>query len=214
MTNSSENGTSGRGALIVFEGMDRSGKSTQARRLLNHINATTKHGAILQPFPDRNEPIGQLIDRYLKREIDFSEKALHLAFSANRWQKEPLILETIDKGVDVICDRYAFSGVAYSMAKGLDRSWVRQSDVGLPRPDIVLYFEVSPEVAKSRGGFGEERLEKEELQRNVAKEMQGLRGENWIIINANNDEDTVERDVRIAYENIIKTKELGKLTEI
>ncbi|KHJ85292.1 hypothetical protein OESDEN_14986 [Oesophagostomum dentatum] len=106
-----------RGALIVFEGLDRSGKSTQAKRLVNTINASGG-SAILLPFPDREEPFGQVIDRYLRKEIDLCERALHLAFSANRWEKAALIEEKIAAGVDVICDRYCFSGVAYSIAKG------------------------------------------------------------------------------------------------
>ncbi|VDM77149.1 unnamed protein product [Strongylus vulgaris] len=67
---------------------------------------------------DRQEPFGQVIDRYLRKEIDLCERALHLAFSANRWEKAALIEEKIADGVNVICDRYCFSGVAYSIAKG------------------------------------------------------------------------------------------------
>ncbi|EPB77057.1 hypothetical protein ANCCEY_03891 [Ancylostoma ceylanicum] len=111
-----------RGALIVFEGLDRSGKSTQAKRLMDKINASGGRAVIL-PFPDRKEPFGQVIDRYLRKEIDLCERALHLAFSANRWEKvsmpAALIEEKIAAGVDVICDRYCFSGVAYSIAKEL-----------------------------------------------------------------------------------------------
>lgn len=100
-----------RGALIVFEGLDRSGKSTQAKRLVERI-ASGGGQAVLLPFPgmflvdglrwrllvlpvawssigiaDRKEPFGQVIDRYLRKEIDLCERALHLAFSANRWEK-------------------------------------------------------------------------------------------------------------------------------
>ncbi|KAK6019756.1 hypothetical protein OSTOST_14602, partial [Ostertagia ostertagi] len=105
-----------RGALIVFEGLDRSGKSTQAKRLADKVNSSGGQ-AVLLPFPDRKEPFGQVIDRYLRKEIDLCERALHLAFSANRWEKAALIEEKIAAGVDVICDRYCFSGVAYSIAK-------------------------------------------------------------------------------------------------
>ncbi|CAD6199060.1 unnamed protein product [Caenorhabditis auriculariae] len=94
-----QNGVGRRGVLIVFEGLDRSGKSTQARRLLDFINKEKGQGdssspaAILQAFPDRKEPFGQVIDKYLRKEIDLCERALHLAFSANRWEKESLIRE-------------------------------------------------------------------------------------------------------------------------
>lgn len=45
--------------------------------------------------------------------------------------------------------------------------WCVSPDIGLPAPDLVLFFDVSPEVARTRGGYGEERYEKEEMQRRV-----------------------------------------------
>ncbi|EYB84389.1 hypothetical protein Y032_0317g2316 [Ancylostoma ceylanicum] len=122
-----------RGALIVFEGLDRSGKSTQAKRLMDKINASGGRAVIL-PFPDRKEPFGQVIDRYLRKEIDLCERALHLAFSANRWEKAALIEEKIAAGVDVICDRYCFSGVAYSIAKEVHPEVAAESNkLGRPK---------------------------------------------------------------------------------
>ncbi|ETN74677.1 dTMP kinase [Necator americanus] len=209
-----------RGALIVFEGLDRSGKSTQARRLVETINASGG-SAILLPFPgmfyfylDRNEPFGQVIDRYLRKEIDLCERALHLAFSANRWEKAALIEEKIASGVDVICDRYCFSGVAYSIAKGLDSHWVRQADIGLPRPDVVLFFEVSPEVVKQRGGFGDERLENDQLQRKVHTAMETLRKSYWETVDADGDMESVAAVVQEIYSKIPRDKPLSVIDSI
>ncbi|VDO50497.1 unnamed protein product [Haemonchus placei] len=202
-----------RGALIVFEGLDRSGKSTQAKRLAERINSTGGQ-AVLLPFPDRKEPFGQVIDRYLRKEIDLCERALHLAFSANRWEKAAFIEEKIAAGVDVICDRYCFSGVAYSIAKGLDSNWVRQADIGLPRPDVVLFFEVSPAVVKQRNGYGGERLECDILQRKVYQAMKDLRKSYWQSVNADYDMDTVEKVVYDIYENIPRSKPLGKIESL
>ena len=56
--------------------------------------------------------------------------------------------------------RYAYSGVAFSSAKpGMPLAWCRAPDVGLPRPDAVVYLDVPSEVAESRGSYGEERCE-------------------------------------------------------
>ncbi|CAI5442840.1 unnamed protein product [Caenorhabditis angaria] len=203
-----------RGVLIVFEGLDRSGKSTQAKRLADFLNSQNEGSAVLQAFPERSEPFGQVIDRYLRREIDLSERALHLAFSANRWEKEQMIRDKIEQGIDVICDRYCYSGVAYSLAKGLDENWVRQSDIGLPRPDVVLFFEVSPEVARQRGGFGEERLETETIQQKVAKKMEELRADNWKSVNADGSYDDVELAVRKIYSEIDRTAPLTSLEKV
>lgn len=56
---------------------------------------------------------------------------------------------------------------------------MRQADVGLPRPDVVLFFEVSPEVVKLRGGYGDERLESDELQGKVHSAMKLLKKDYW-----------------------------------
>ncbi|CAJ0963575.1 unnamed protein product, partial [Mesorhabditis belari] len=188
-------GETKRGALIIFEGLDRSGKSTQYLR---------SKGRTVEfiPFPDRSTPIGKLIDMYLRREIDMSEEALHLLFCANRRERVDFIQECISTGIDVVCDRYAYSGVAYSLAKGLPADWVRAGDVGMPQPDVVLFFEVSPEVACQRGGFGEERLETGELQRKVRETMKLLRKPFWQMVNADGDVQTVEGEVRAIVDHL------------
>ena len=61
----------------------------------------------------------------------------------------------------------AFSGIAYTGAKGLDLDWCAAPDAGLPAPDLVLYLEVPVEVAEQRGEYGEERYEKREFQAKV-----------------------------------------------
>jgi dTMP kinase len=80
-----------------------------------------------------------------------------MLFCTNRWEKKKSILSTLKGGDTIVCDRYAFSGVAYSAAKGLDLNWCKNGDIGLPRPDIVFYMKVTPEFAAQRGGYGEER---------------------------------------------------------
>ena len=54
-------------------------------------------------------------------------------------------METLESGTNVICDRYAYSGVAYSVAKGLDFEWCLGADRGLVLPDLILYFDASAE---------------------------------------------------------------------
>jgi dTMP kinase len=109
----------GRGALIVFEGVDRCGKSTQARRLVDALNAQGQR-AVLMRFPgtmsrtellvssiaerrpardgivrplgplypaDRETTIGGMINAYLTKSAELDDRAVHLLFSANRWEK-------------------------------------------------------------------------------------------------------------------------------
>jgi len=65
----------------------------------------------------------------------------------------------------VICDHYAFSGISFSASKGLSLEWCRSPDVSLSAPDLTLFMDITPENAKERGGYGEGRYEKEEMQR-------------------------------------------------
>lgn len=79
----------------------------------------------------------------------------------------PLIERTLASGTSIICDRYAFSGIAFSAAKGLPYEWCRGPDISLPAPDLILFLDIAPEIARTRGGYGAERYEKEELQARV-----------------------------------------------
>jgi len=91
-------------------------------------------------------------------------EAVHLLFAMNRWESKQQIIEAVRQGKHVVCDRYAYSGVAYSAAKGLDFEWCKNADKGLIKPDLVFYLNANPEDIEKRGGFGEERFEKTNFQ--------------------------------------------------
>lgn len=194
-----------RGKLIVFEGADRSGKTTQTVRCVKALRELGCKVATDCPwrFPDRTTKVGKLIDAYLKDNVDLDDRVLHLLFSANRWEKATLIREALERGETVIVDRYAFSGVAYSAAKGLDSEWCKQSDKGLPAPDSVIYLDLSFAEASKRGDFGAERYERETLQRAVAKQFVSLRDNKWTIIDANANEDQVFNCVMLHVKQVI-----------
>jgi len=76
----------GRGALIVLEGLDRSGKSSQCAQLASFLQS---QGVAVEAwrFPDRTTSMGQMISSYLSCQTDLDDAAIHLLFSANRWEK-------------------------------------------------------------------------------------------------------------------------------
>lgn len=160
-----------RGLFIVVEGLDRSGKTTQCQHLLEHLQAID-HTVRYQKFPDRSTGTGQMINSYLTNQSTQSDHAIHLIFSANRWEAINSITAQLKQGTTIIVDRYSFSGAVYSAAKklpGLDLDWAWACEVGLPKPDLVLFLDISEEKAAERGGYGEERYEKEDMQRTVRK---------------------------------------------
>ncbi|KAL1848425.1 Thymidylate kinase [Paecilomyces lecythidis] len=165
-----------RGALIVVEGLDRAGKSSQCEQLLHNLQ-TLGHQVRYIRFPDRNTPIGKLIDGYLRGQSHLDDHSIHLLFSANRWEVAPAIQELIANGVTVIVDRYSYSGAVYSAAKrnpNLSIQWAWQPEVGLPRPDLCLFLSISPIEAAKRGGFGLERYETDTMQKRVRDLFQSL----------------------------------------
>ena len=118
-----------RGALIIFEGLDRSGKSTQCKLLSDSLKKIGLKVCNLR-FPDRSTDIGKMISKFLENKKPMGSELLHLLFSANRWELEKEIKSKLYDGEIVIIDRYAYSGVAYSSAKGLDTNWCKSSDKG------------------------------------------------------------------------------------
>lgn len=75
-----------RGACIVLEGLDRSGKTSQSTSLVSYLEGLG-HSAELWRFPDRTTSVGQMISSYLSNESQLDDHTVHLLFSANRWEK-------------------------------------------------------------------------------------------------------------------------------
>lgn len=158
-----------RGLLIVFEGLDRSGKTTQSN-LLRQALREAGHEVQRLAFPDRSTGIGNVIDAYLKGNEALTPEAAHLLFSANRWETRAWIEKLLARGENVVLDRYYYSGLAYSLARGLDSIWCATSDTGLHVPDIMFCFlDLSPEEQQRRAGFGGERTEEAAFQLEVKK---------------------------------------------
>ena len=78
-----------RGALIVLEGLDRSGKSSQSSRMISYLEGLGV-SAELWRFPDRSTCVGQMISSYLANKSELDDRTIHLLFSANRWEKRCL----------------------------------------------------------------------------------------------------------------------------
>lgn len=101
----------------------------------------------------------------------------HLTNIANFPTYRKSINTLLSDGTTVICDRYYYSGVVYSAAKQnptLSLHWARAPEVGLPRPDMVLFLDLEEAKARERGGWGGEVYEKSEMQKRVRDLFWGL----------------------------------------
>lgn len=171
-----------RAPIILVEGLDRSGKSTQVLQLADQLTALKKPFKIYK-FPDRTTQIGTLINRYLvDRDFHLSNESIHLLFSANRWELKEEIMQSAERGITVIMDRYVYSGVAYSCAKGMDFQWCYNCDIGLPMPDVTLFLHVNDNAG--RKDFGNERYESVTFQEKVAEVFKRFyHNKEWIFLN-------------------------------
>ncbi|KAL0483346.1 dTMP kinase [Acrasis kona] len=205
-----------RGCFIVFEGLDRCGKTTQIDLLMKAlVNKGVKCAEYT--FPDRSTFIGGACGAYLKNEKEMNDKAIHLMFSANRWEKEKQILDTLHNGESIICSRYAYSGVAYSCTKpGMDFNWCKQPDRGLPEPDLVLFLDIDVDEAAKRSEYGQERYEKKEVQKKVLEQFENLmKGDpKFSRISASRPIEVIHADIMEKVQNMMKdcaSKEVSKL---
>mmetsp|Transcript_24981 Transcript_24981/g.54878 ORF Transcript_24981/g.54878 Transcript_24981/m.54878 type:complete len:227 (-) Transcript_24981:371-1051(-) len=194
-----------RGTFIVLEGVDRCGKTTQASLLVKHLLGLGL-AAVAMRFPDRTTMVGDLINQYLQSKSELDDRSVHLLFSANRWEAARTLRTTlIEDGSNIVCDRYAHSGVAFSSAKPSlenDIDWCRTCDVGLPAPDVVIFLDLSQEEAEQRGGYGGERYEKKEMQQRVRQRFSELQYKDeqdgripWYVVNAAQSIEDVQMEI-------------------
>lgn len=156
-----------RGRFILIEGGDRVGKTTQTLRIVDALRERGRTVATVS-FPDRSTAIGGLINSHLRGENpELDATALHLLFSANRREHCAWMRETLEAGTDLVVDRYSFSGVAYSMARGLSGDWAEGVEEGVVMPDVMFVLHCDPDIASTRDGYGDERFETLPLQRRV-----------------------------------------------
>lgn len=118
------------------------------------------------------------------------------------------IRSLLSAGTTIICDRYAYSGLAFSVAKktGLSYEWCLNPDIGLPAPDVAFFLEVTPNVARQRGGYGQERYENEEMQTAVRRAFQQIGNdvqERWVVIDADRTQAEVEENLWERVEPLI-----------
>ncbi|KAK9802591.1 hypothetical protein WJX73_009345 [Symbiochloris irregularis] len=208
----------GRGAFILFEGLDRCGKSTQCQCLLEHLTAQQVPVQKLS-FPDRQQETGKLIADFLQRKIQLDPLAVHLLFAANRQNVRQQMVDSLAAGVTLIVDRYAYSGVAFTAAqleaphpRGLDLDWCKTPDTGLPAPDVVIFLRLSPQDAAARGQYGAEAYEKIDFQEKVQEQFDKLRdtSPNWVELDALLEQDSIAQQVSTIAAEAIQDCRQGK----
>jgi len=192
------------GALIAFEGLDQSGKQTQAERLRDRLTAMGRRVRLLS-FPDYTTAIGQEIGRALRGERQYPADVMQLLYVANRYEWKPEIERERASGAVILCDRYLASSVAYGEAQGLDGAWLRDAQRYLPQPDLTLLLDIPPEVSAQRKIVDRDAYERDlALLARVRDSYLRQLGASWLRVDASRDRGAVAEDVSAAIVPLLR----------
>lgn len=150
--------------LVVLEGLDGAGKSTQVKKLRTYLESL--YGSLeYVHFPRYDAPVyGDLISRFLRGDFG-SNEAVHpqlvaLLFAEDRHGAAPAMKVTLEKGGVILLDRYVYSNIAYQCAKLKDeneaealRDWIFNTEYGdfaLPKPDLNIFLDVPISFVESK----------------------------------------------------------------
>jgi dTMP kinase len=193
------------GRLIVFEGLDQSGKQTQAERLKA---AVEKRGrtAVLLDFPSYETHIGQEIDEGLHGGRDYGADVMQLLYVANRYEKKPQIETMLAAGTVVVCDRYLASSIAYGEAQGLDGAWLREIQKYLPPPDLTILLDIAPETAAGRKTTNRDKYERDLALLSRVRESYRRQAQegSWLRLDGERTKDAVAADVFSAVGRLLE----------
>ncbi|MDX1607897.1 MAG: dTMP kinase [Candidatus Spechtbacterales bacterium] len=189
-----------KGKFIVVEGIDGSGSTTQATRMHKFLQSQKLRSHFTKE--PTNYLIGGLIRSWLTGDWSSSAMCLQLLFTADRAHHlEKEIIPMLEKGVNVICDRYYYSTVAYGSLDISDTEWLREINKHFLEPDLVIYLRVSVEEAmerlkKDRNSF--ELFEKEKQLREVIKQYEAFTNNTdyFMPIDGSNEEKEVFEDIK------------------
>ncbi|HEX5473662.1 MAG TPA: dTMP kinase [Vicinamibacterales bacterium] len=190
------------GCLVVFEGLDQSGKQTQAEALRD-VLAGRGLAVVLLSFPDYDTAIGAEIGRALRGERDYAADVMQLLYVANRYEKRTAIERHLGAGAVVVCDRYRASSIAYGEAQGLDPAWLADIQRFLPVPDLTILLDIAPETAARRKAADRDRYERDLalLARVRASYRRQADADGWLRLDGARDRAVVSADVISAFDS-------------
>lgn len=193
-----------RGKIIVLEGTDKAGKTTQSRMLQDALKTLGKICVVID-FPDYTTPIGMEIRAFLDGRRDYPSEAKHLLFSANRWEKKKEIESMAENGTIVIMNRYWQSNLVYGVSNGMDAGWLQRLDKGLPKEDAVIVLLVNPATSKKRNETPDAFETDEKLSAAAYKNyLKFAKAFKWKVIDGSRSKDQVHQEILKLVRKIVK----------
>ncbi|MCH7748900.1 MAG: dTMP kinase [Acidobacteria bacterium] len=182
--------------LIAIEGLDQSGKATQAQLLRDELREGGTRARLVS-FPDYGTSIGEEIARALQGERDYGPEVMQLLYIANRYERKADLERWLDGGLVVVCDRYVASSVAYGEAQGLDVDWLTQTQRFLPASDLTILLDIAPELAVERKATGRDRYERDLALLSRVREsyLRQVEQAGWVRVDGDRDKADVTAEI-------------------
>jgi dTMP kinase len=198
-----------KGILVVLEGIDGSGKTTQARSLLRRLRSRGWESVFFRE-PTRGK-WGREIKRKAVRDGSLTpEEELDLFIKDRRENVEKNLKPALKMGKIVILDRYYFSTIAYQGAKGIDPRRIRRlNEAFAARPDLVIVLDVDAGAGLVRIAgrkIRDELFEREDYLARVRKIFRGLGGRNILHLDGRGDRRTVGRAIWEHVEKLLSAR--------
>ncbi len=184
------------GHLIVFEGLDQSGKQTQAEMLRDRLKEEGRKARLVS-FPDYGTSIGEEIARALQGEREYGPDVMQLLYIANRYERKPDLNRWLDGGLLLVCDRYMASSIAYGEAQGLDPVWLTEMQKFLPQPTVTILLDIAPDTAVRRKSVDRDRYERDlalQLRVRESYRRQAASGQ-WVTLDGERSKAEISSDV-------------------
>ena len=191
--------TQTKGKLIVFEGIDGSGKSTQ----IELLHSKLKPSLVSRTFS--STVLGKEVEDILKG-LKPKKEVEALLFAAARLQTyKQEILPALDSGINVICDRYVMDAYAYScnIRVGVNLDYIKEINVDLQTPDITFLLDIDPKESLNRLDRPKDHYEKEDFLQAVRQQyldmskykIQYFKDQNWIVLDGSKPVNVLQSEI-------------------
>jgi dTMP kinase len=137
-----------KGVFIVIEGLDGSGKTTQAKLLVEKLK---KYNAVFTTEPSNGKTGTYIRNQCLYENTRLPTESEALLFAADRIEHcQTEVKPALDAGKVVVCDRYIYSSLAYQGSAGLSLDWIKTINARALQPDFCVFIDVPPEKVIER----------------------------------------------------------------
>lgn len=191
--------------LIALEGLDQSGKETQARLLRDYLRGGGRKARVVS-FPDYGTAIGEEIARALQGEREYGPDVMQLLYIANRHERRPDLERWLAADIALVCDRYVASSVAYGEAQGLEPAWLVDLQRFLPSPDLTILLDIAPETATGRKAVDRDRYEADLALQGRVRESYLRQAEQpgWVRVDGEQAPPDVEASIAAAVDALLE----------